>query len=142
MCSSDLNWTTSLSRRTKPPAPSNPPSTPNALWWRTSHAWPRARKSNLSLIRWRCNNRSARGCVPAARGGLVPRGSPKRGSGGLVEYHMPRISGAAIDRTLERLDFVKIRQSGSRVIMPRGPRGCVVPMHDEVKVGTLAGISR
>jgi len=37
---------------------------------------------------------------------------------------------------------VKVRQSGSHVIMRRGPKGCVVPMHSEIKVGTLAGILR
>jgi len=26
--------------------------------------------------------------------------------------------------------------------MRRGAKGCVVPMHDEVKVGTLAGVLR
>ena len=26
--------------------------------------------------------------------------------------------------------------------MRRGPKGCVVPMHREVKIGTLAGILR
>jgi len=55
---------------------------------------------------------------------------------------LPRISGAAIVKALERLGFEKIRQSGSHVIMRRGPKGCVVPMHSEVKVGTLAGILR
>ena len=55
---------------------------------------------------------------------------------------LPRTSGAAIVKALERLGFVKIRQSGSHVIMRRGPKGCVVPMHREVKVGTLAGILR
>lgn len=45
-------------------------------------------------------------------------------------------------RALERLGFVKIRQSGSHVIMRKGPRGCVVPMHSELKVGTLAGVLR
>jgi len=43
---------------------------------------------------------------------------------------------------LERLGFQKIRQSGSHVIMRRGTKGCVVPLHDEVKAGTLAGILR
>jgi predicted RNA binding protein YcfA (HicA-like mRNA interferase family) len=43
---------------------------------------------------------------------------------------------------LERLDFEKLRQSGSHVIMRRGSKGCVVPMHGEVKVGTLAGVLR
>ena len=55
---------------------------------------------------------------------------------------LPRISGAAIVKALERLGFAKIRQSGSHVIMRRGPNGCVAPMHGEVKVGTLAGILR
>ena len=55
---------------------------------------------------------------------------------------LPRTSGAAIVKALERLGFVKIRQSGSHVIMRRGTKGCVVPMHGEVKVGTLAGLLR
>ncbi len=55
---------------------------------------------------------------------------------------LPRISGAAIIKTLERLGFVRVRQSGSHVIMRSGSKGCVVPMHNEVKVGTLAGILR
>ena len=55
---------------------------------------------------------------------------------------LPRTSGALIVKALERLGFVKIRQSGSHVILRRGAKGCVVPMHSEVKVGTLAGILR
>jgi predicted RNA binding protein YcfA (HicA-like mRNA interferase family) len=55
---------------------------------------------------------------------------------------LPRVSGAEAMRALERLGFVKIRQSGSHVIMRKGPRGCVVPMHNELKVGTLAGVLR
>ena len=55
---------------------------------------------------------------------------------------LPRISGAAIIKALERLGFVRVRQSGSHVIMRRGSKGCVVPMHGEVKVGTLAGLLR
>lgn len=55
---------------------------------------------------------------------------------------LPRTSGAAIVKALERLGFVKVRQSGSHVIMRRGTKGCVVPMHSEVKVGTLAGLLR
>ena len=55
---------------------------------------------------------------------------------------LPRTSGAAIVKALERLGFAKIRHSGSHVIMRRGSKGCVVPMHSEVKVGTLAGILR
>jgi len=40
------------------------------------------------------------------------------------------------------MGFVKLRQSGSHAVMRRGAKGCVVPMHPELKVGTLAGILR
>ena len=55
---------------------------------------------------------------------------------------LPHISGAEVQRALERPGFTKIRQSGSHVVMKRKAKGCVVPMHREVKVGTLAGILR
>ncbi len=55
---------------------------------------------------------------------------------------LPRVAGAEIVRALERLGFVRIRQSGSHVILRRGNKGCVVPLHSEVKVGTLAGVLR
>ena len=55
---------------------------------------------------------------------------------------LPQVSGAEIIRAPERLGFVRIRQSGSHVILRRGNKGCVVPMHSEVKVGTLAGVLR
>lgn len=55
---------------------------------------------------------------------------------------LPRVSGAEVVRALERLGFAKVRQSGSHVIMRRESKGCVVPMHTEVKVGTLAGVLR
>ena len=47
-------------------------------------------------------------------------------------------------RALERIGFVQIRQRGSHVILkrqtPAGETGCVVPLHQEVATGTLAGI--
>lgn len=55
---------------------------------------------------------------------------------------MPHVSGAAVVKALEGLGFQKLRQSGSHVIMRRGSKGCVVPMHSEVKTGTLAGVLR
>ena len=55
---------------------------------------------------------------------------------------LPRVSGAEVVRALERLGFHKVRQSGSHAIMRRGSKGCVVPMHSEIKVGTLAGVLR
>ena len=55
---------------------------------------------------------------------------------------LPRISGAEAIRALQRLGFENARQSGSHVVMRRGGKGCVVPMHAELKVGTLAGLLR
>ena len=55
---------------------------------------------------------------------------------------LPHLSGLEIQRALERLGFQKVRQSGSHVVMKRDTRGCVVPMHGEVKIGTLAGLLR
>lgn len=55
---------------------------------------------------------------------------------------LPHLSGAEIQRAFEKLGFNKIRQNGSHVIMKRESRGCVIPMHKEVKIGTLAGILR
>jgi predicted RNA binding protein YcfA (HicA-like mRNA interferase family) len=55
---------------------------------------------------------------------------------------LPHLSGAEVVRALERLGFIRARQAGSHVIMRRGAQGCVVPLHKEVKVGTLAGLLR
>ena len=53
---------------------------------------------------------------------------------------LPRISGAEAVKALGKLGFEKARQSGSHLVMRRGPKGCVVPLHAELKVGTLAGL--
>ncbi|MDG2989520.1 type II toxin-antitoxin system HicA family toxin [Candidatus Synechococcus calcipolaris G9] len=57
---------------------------------------------------------------------------------------MPRISSREAIRALERLGFEQVRQTGSHVVMKKetkeGKIGCVVPMHHELKVGTLSGI--
>jgi predicted RNA binding protein YcfA (HicA-like mRNA interferase family) len=55
---------------------------------------------------------------------------------------LPRVSGAEAIRALQRLGFEKIRQNGSHVAMRKGSISCVVPMHAERKVGTLAGVLR
>ncbi len=55
---------------------------------------------------------------------------------------LPHLSGAEVQRTLEWLGFQRVRQSGSHVVMKRESKGCVVPMHAEVKIGTLAGLLR
>ena len=43
-------------------------------------------------------------------------------------------------RTLQPVRFVIVRQRGSRVVLRRGASGCVVPLHRELKLGTLAGV--
>lgn len=53
---------------------------------------------------------------------------------------LPRISGDEAIRALEKLGFARIRQKGSHVILRRGSVGCVVPLHRELKTGTLSGI--
>ena len=55
---------------------------------------------------------------------------------------MPVLSGRDVVKTLERLGFEQVRQRGSHVVMQHGVIGCVVPLHKEVKTGTLAGIIR
>ena len=55
---------------------------------------------------------------------------------------LPRLSGSEIVRTFERLGFEQVRQRGSHVVLRREEQGCVVPLHREVKTGTLAGIVR
>ncbi|MBI1812491.1 type II toxin-antitoxin system HicA family toxin [Candidatus Peregrinibacteria bacterium] len=55
---------------------------------------------------------------------------------------LPRTSAERIIRTLEALGFCAVRQRGSHVVLRRGDRGCVVPMHREVAIGTLGGILR
>jgi predicted RNA binding protein YcfA (HicA-like mRNA interferase family) len=55
---------------------------------------------------------------------------------------LPRLSGAEAVKALRRLGFEQVRQRGSHVMMRRGDKGCVVPLHAELKVGTLAGLLR
>ena len=55
---------------------------------------------------------------------------------------LPVLSGADVVSALERLGFAQMRQRGSHVVMRRGSVGTVVPLHREVKTGTLAGILR
>ena len=57
-----------------------------------------------------------------------------------------RVSGRETVKALERLGFRQARQRGSHVVMvretPQGKTGCAVPMHRELKIGTLRGILR
>lgn len=53
---------------------------------------------------------------------------------------LPRVGGAECVAAFRRLGFELVRQKGSHVVLRRGSVGCVVPMHRELKVGTLHGI--
>jgi predicted RNA binding protein YcfA (HicA-like mRNA interferase family) len=55
---------------------------------------------------------------------------------------LPRISGERAIGVLERLGFRRARQRGSHVVLRRGERGCVIPLHKELAVGTLRGAIR
>ena len=55
---------------------------------------------------------------------------------------LPLLSGSDVVKALERLGFAQVRHRGSHVVMRRGGVGTVVPLHKEVKTGTLAGILR
>lgn len=57
-----------------------------------------------------------------------------------------KVSGEQAIRALRRLGFEEARQRGSHVVLRRrtkeGAVGCVVPLHRELKIGTLKGILR
>lgn len=53
---------------------------------------------------------------------------------------LPVVSGKECRKALAQLGFEEARQRGSHVVMKRAESGCVVPMHAEIKTGTLAGI--
>ena len=55
---------------------------------------------------------------------------------------LPRLSGRECVAVMQRLGFFQVRQRGSHVVMRRGSQGCAVPLHRELKAGTLAGILR
>ena len=55
---------------------------------------------------------------------------------------VPRVSGKETVRALQSLGFEVARQRGSHIVMRRGPSGCVVPNHREIKSGTLSGVLR
>ena len=50
---------------------------------------------------------------------------------------LPRISGWDAVKTFEVLGFTVVRQKGSHVVLRLGDKGCVVPLHRELALGTL-----
>ena len=59
---------------------------------------------------------------------------------------LPRLSGHELIKILTQFGFKKIRQKGSHVMLikdtKQGKIGCVVPLHDELEMGTVLGILR
>ena len=55
---------------------------------------------------------------------------------------LPRISGPEAIRVFESLGFRQVRQKGSHVILRKGDKGCVVPVHSSLAVGTLRSAIR
>ncbi len=55
---------------------------------------------------------------------------------------LPRISGKEAIRVFERLGFRQVRQKGSHVVLRKGARGCVIPLHNSLAVGTLRSAIR
>ena len=53
---------------------------------------------------------------------------------------LPRVSGKDCIDVLKELGFVESRQKGSHVVLKMGESGCVVPLHRELRIGTLHGI--
>jgi predicted RNA binding protein YcfA (HicA-like mRNA interferase family) len=53
---------------------------------------------------------------------------------------LPRISGKQCISVFIALGFEEVRQRGSHVVLKMGEAGCVVPMHHELRTGTLHGI--
>ena len=55
-----------------------------------------------------------------------------------------KLSGREVVRALTKAGFKPKRQRGSHLILtketPEGKIGCVVPMHSELKIGTIIGI--
>jgi predicted RNA binding protein YcfA (HicA-like mRNA interferase family) len=57
---------------------------------------------------------------------------------------LPRISGFKTVKILEKMGFIKSRQTGSHVVLKKqtlnGEIVCIVPLHKELKIGTLSGV--
>ena len=54
------------------------------------------------------------------------------------------LSGQEVAKILSKAGFRPVRQKGSHLILvkdtPQGKTGCVVPLHKELKIGTLKSI--
>ncbi|MCI5142390.1 MAG: addiction module toxin, HicA family [Candidatus Electrothrix sp. ATG1] len=55
---------------------------------------------------------------------------------------LPRISGGDAVSVFMRLGFYVARQKGSHVVMRKDDKGCVIPQHKELALGTLRSAIR
>ena len=55
---------------------------------------------------------------------------------------LPRISGPEAIRVFEKLGFAVVRQRGSHVVLRKQDKGCVIPVHKELAIGTLRSAIR
>lgn len=55
---------------------------------------------------------------------------------------LPRISGDEAIKVFIILGFRQVRQKGSHVVMRRDNKGCVIPRHKELALGTLRSAIR
>ena len=55
---------------------------------------------------------------------------------------LPRLSGPEAVRVFERLGFRQVRQKGSHVVLRKDAKGCVVPLHSSLALGTLRSAIR
>ena len=53
---------------------------------------------------------------------------------------LPRISGNNAIKVFESLGFKVVRQKGSHVVLRKNDRGCVIPVHKELAIGTLRSV--
>lgn len=54
----------------------------------------------------------------------------------------PKISGEEAVAVFVRLGFEPVRQRGSHMVLRKGGRGCVVPLHKSLAPGTLRSAIR
>ena len=55
---------------------------------------------------------------------------------------LPRISGDEAIKVFKKLGFYEARPKGSHVVMRKDDRGCVIPRHKQLAVGTLRSAIR
>ena len=55
---------------------------------------------------------------------------------------LPIISGSHAIKIFKKLGFIQVRQRGSHVVLRKQDKGCVIPIHKELAIGTLRSTIR